>query len=147
VLELQARWIAYVWAGVCPAPSREEMEAGLAEYRRRGSPQEVTSHAISLLFARAAGVEPELNRWPSLARELLFGPLTPISFRLSGPDCLPESPQRVEEAARAFGAVPTGELTSEQRLQLHALAAARKDSSFTQFVEKVTSSGMRDWKV
>lgn len=85
-----------------------------------------------------AGVEPELHRWPALARTLLFGPLSPISFRLSGPDSLPEAPRRVEEDARAFGAVPTLELTSEQRLQLQALASARKDASFTQFVEQVT---------
>ena len=77
-----------------------------------------------------------------MARPLLFGPLN--SFRLSGPDSLLEAPRRVEEDARAFGAVPTVELTSEQSLQLQALAAARKDASFTQFVEQVTSVGRRD---
>ncbi len=49
-----------------------------------------------------------------------------------------------EEDERAFGAVPTVELTSEQRLQLQALAAVRKEASFTQFVEQVTSVGWRD---
>jgi len=145
VLELQARWIAYVWNGVRPTPSRQEMEAGLAAYRaRRGSPQKFRTHALALLFAREAGVEPELHRWPALARALLFGPLTPRSFRLSGPDSLPEASQCIEEDARAFGAVPTAALTSEQRLQLQALAAARQDASFAQFVERVTSSDTRD---
>jgi dimethylaniline monooxygenase (N-oxide forming) len=145
VLELQARWIAYVWSGVLPAPSRKEMEAGLKAYRaRRGSPQQFPMHTLAVLFAREAGVEPELYRWPALARELLFGPLTPISFRLNGPDSLPDAPQRVEKDARTFGAVPKGDLTSEQRLQLQALAAACKDASFTRYVEQVTSSGTRD---
>jgi hypothetical protein len=28
-IELQARWIAYSWSGAVPAPSREEMTAGI----------------------------------------------------------------------------------------------------------------------
>ena len=35
VVELQARWIAYVWSGIRPAPSRGEMEAGLTAYQAR----------------------------------------------------------------------------------------------------------------
>jgi hypothetical protein len=34
-LELQARWITYVWSGIRRAPSREEMSAGIAEYRSK----------------------------------------------------------------------------------------------------------------
>jgi hypothetical protein len=144
-LELQARWIASVWHGVRPAPARQEMEAGLAAYRaRRGSPQKFWPPALALLFAREAGVEPELPRWPALARARLFGPLSPISFRLSGPDSLPEAPEGVEEEARAFGAVPTAALTSAQRLQLQALAAARQDASCAQCVARVTASGTPD---
>lgn len=70
---------------------------------------------------------------------LIFGPLSPRSFRLSGPDSLPEAVERVAEDAAAFGAVPTPELTPIQRTQLQALAAARKDAAFTQFVDQVTS--------
>lgn len=138
VFELQARWIAYVWSGVRPAPARSEMEANIAAHRKyRGLPQMTSLHAMALVFARAAGVEPELRQWPELVRELLFGPLTPISFRLSGPDSLPEAARRVVEEARIFGAVPTSALTPEQKAQLQALAAARGEPSFARFVEQV----------
>ena len=72
------------------------MAAGVAAYRaRRGGPQEQMGHAMSLLLAREAGVEPDLSRWPELARALLFGPLSAVSFRLSGPDSLPEAAERI----------------------------------------------------
>jgi dimethylaniline monooxygenase (N-oxide forming) len=62
VLELQARWIAYTMSGAVPAPSKEEMEAGIAAYRgRRGMPQTALFDLMALLFARSAGVEPELH--------------------------------------------------------------------------------------
>lgn len=138
VLELQARWVAYVWSGNRPGPSGEEMKAGIAAYRaRRGSPQQTPMQCAALMFARAAGVETELERWPELARALLFGPLTPVSFRMSGHDSLPEAPRRVAQDALAFGAVPTSTFTPEQRTQLQRLAAARGDAAFTQFVERL----------
>jgi dimethylaniline monooxygenase (N-oxide forming) len=62
------------------------MQAGLAAYRaRRGSPQPLPMHSAALLFAREAGVEPEVHRWPELARALFFGPLSPISFLQKNP--------------------------------------------------------------
>jgi dimethylaniline monooxygenase (N-oxide forming) len=87
VLELQARWIAYTAAGVRPAPTPAEMAAGERRYQeRRHLPQNVPMHAMALLFARHAGVEPDLSQWPDSQPELLNGPLTPQSFRISGPD-------------------------------------------------------------
>jgi hypothetical protein len=83
-------------------------------------------------------VEPELSNWPALAPALLFGPLTPISFRLSGRDSLPDAPQQIMAEAKASGAVPTGEFTAEQRRQLQELAAVRNDVAFSQYVEQVT---------
>ena len=142
VLELQARWVANVWSGRRPEPSGDEMRAGIAAYRaRRGGPQQMLMHTAALMFARAAGVEPELERWPELARALLFGPLTPVSFRLSGHDSLPEAPGRVAEDAQAFGAMPTSTFTPEQRMQLLRLAAARGDAAFTQFLERLLMAG------
>lgn len=139
MLELQARWIAYVWGGAQPAPSLAEMEAGIADYQaRRGGPQGISMSTLALLFAREAGVEPELSSWPALAPALLFGPLTSLSFRLSGRDSLPDAPQRIMAEAKASGAVPTGEFTAEQRRQLQDLAAIRNDAAFSQYVEQVT---------
>jgi hypothetical protein len=141
VLELQARWIAYVWSGARPAPSSEAMWAGIAAlHARRNGPHQVPMHVAALLFAREAGVEPELQRWPELARALLFGPLTPVSFRLSGRDSLPDAPQRVAQEAAAFGAVPSSVLTSTERGRLQALASARRDPAFAEFVQRVAST-------
>ncbi len=145
VLESQARWIAYVWSGVRPEPSLEVMEENLAAYRAlRGTPQPRPMHAMAVLFAREAGVEPELHKWPDLARALLFGPLSPISFRLSGPDSLPEAPQLILEDAEAFGAVPASDLSPDQKARLRVLAVARRDSTFTTLVEELTHRPAHD---
>jgi hypothetical protein len=69
----------------------------------------------ALAFARAAGVEPDLNSWPHLRRALLFGPLAPSCFRLEGPDALPEAADRFACDAAAFGAITSNELTERER--------------------------------
>ena len=141
VLELQARWIAYVWSGARAAASRDAMWAGIAALRaRRNGQHQVPMHVAAVLFAREAGVEPEVERFPELARALLFGPLTPVSFRLSGRDSLPDAPQRVAQEAAAFGAVPSADLTPEQGARLRALASARRDPAFAEFVQRVASA-------
>lgn len=116
VLELQGRWIAYAWASAVPAPSREALAAGLARSRAgRGGPQSIPMQELALLFARNAGLEPDLGRWPDLERALLFGPLTPVSFRLQGKDSLDDAPALTAAAAAAFGAIRTPEMTGEER--------------------------------
>ena len=83
-------------------------------------------HAMAALFARHAGVEPDPFRWPYLRRALMFGPLSPASFRLDGPDCLSDAPTRILEDARAFGCQTTPELTAEEEARwalLHPTAA------------------------
>jgi len=135
VLELQARWIAYMLSGAQPMPSPAEMEAGVAAYRsRRDGPQTVIMHDAAVLFARAAGVEPDPEQWPELARALMFGPLTPMSFRLSGRDSLPDAAQRFAEEVKCFGCIPSNELSPMQVGQLQALAMARGDERFSRFV-------------
>jgi dimethylaniline monooxygenase (N-oxide forming) len=124
-IELQARWIAYTWSGAVPGPSDEEMSASIAAYRaRRELPQKSRMNVVSLQFARAAGVEPSLERWPDLAMPLLFGPLSPVSFRLEGRDALPDAPARVIAEAAAFGCVSSRVPTPAQSEQLEELATA-----------------------
>jgi hypothetical protein len=123
-LELQARWIAYTWSGVVPAPSDDELRAGVAACRgRRAAPQKGRMNVVSLQFARAARVEPSLVRWPHLTAALLFGPLSPASFRLEGRDALPDAAERVAADAEAFGCL-RGAPTAAQCAQLDELAAA-----------------------
>jgi dimethylaniline monooxygenase (N-oxide forming) len=134
-LELQARWVAYAWGGVVAAPSRETMVAGVEAYRtRRGTSQVLRMHALARLWAREAHVEPDLARWPHLARPLLFGPQSPSSFRLDGPDALPDAAARVAEDAMAFGTLADLTLTADEKVQLQTLAAARGEPWFSAFV-------------
>ncbi|HVN32831.1 MAG TPA: NAD(P)-binding domain-containing protein [Thermoanaerobaculaceae bacterium] len=141
VLELQARWIAYVWSGALPALSSDAMWAGIAALRaQRNGQHQVPMNVAALLFAREAGVEPDLQRWPELARALLFGPLTAVSFRLDGRDALPDAPQRVAQDAATFRAVPSTVLTPEERSGLEALASARNEPVLTQLVQRLASA-------
>ena len=129
VLELQARWIAYVWSGAVSAVPSEQMR------RELSANTSFPMHTAALTFARAAGVEPQLDQWPQLARALLFGPLSGISFRLSGRDSLREAAQRVKDEATMFGAIPTPEFTSVERRQLEALGVASGDRRLSRILE------------
>jgi hypothetical protein len=141
VAELSARWIAYVWSGVRPMPSREEMEAGIAAYRkRRDRPQTVPMHVAALMFARLAGVEPDLTRWPELLRALVFGPLAPVGFRLEGPDAVADAPQRLAAAAAAFGAITSPTLAPEEAARLQAIAQARKNEGLALLVTRLAGA-------
>jgi dimethylaniline monooxygenase (N-oxide forming) len=116
-LELQARWIAYTWGGTVPATSEAAQRSAIDAYRtRRGTSQRTRMNLVSLTFARAAGVEPNLRNWPELRRALLFGPLTPSCFRLEGPDALRDAPARFARDAAAFGAITSNQLTEREQM-------------------------------
>ena len=67
----------------------------------------------------------------------MFGPLTPMSFRMSGRDSLPDAPKRFAADVQAFGCVPSNELAPMQIGQLEGLAGARRDEAFSQYVATV----------
>lgn len=116
VLELQARWIGYCFAGIVPMPSQAEMAEGVARARAmRAGPPALPMHVAALAFARNAGVEPDLSARPDLERALLFGPLSAVSFRLDGADALADAARRVQGAAAAFGAIAHPALTAEEQ--------------------------------
>lgn len=124
-LELQARWIAYTWAGAIPAPSEAERRSAIQTYRaRRGTSQKSRMNLVALTFARAACVEPHLENWPHLRRALLFGPLAPSGFRLEGQDALADAPVRFVRDAAAFGAITSNELTEREQRYWTAVKAA-----------------------
>jgi dimethylaniline monooxygenase (N-oxide forming) len=124
-LELQARWIAYTWGGAIPAPSATDLHLAISSYRsKRGMPQKTRMNLAALTFARAAGVEPRLENWPQLRRALLFGPLAPSSFRIEGPDALPDAPARFARDAAAYGAIMSNELTERERRYTALLESA-----------------------
>jgi dimethylaniline monooxygenase (N-oxide forming) len=140
VLEQQARWVAYAWSGALGMPKDQAMRQGVEAYRaQRHLPQLVPMHTTARIFASEAGVEPNLTEWPDLARPLLFGPLTAISFRLSGRDALADARERLLRDASEFGVVPSLQLLPEQCAQLQALAAARRDLDFAALVGRITA--------
>jgi dimethylaniline monooxygenase (N-oxide forming) len=140
-LELQARWITYAWSGIRPHPTRDQMNAGIADYRsQRAGSQLQSMHLMALLFAREAGVEPNLEDWPELVWELLFGPLSAVSFRLSGPDKLPDAGMRIAAEAQTLGGVVGSGFSSEQVTQLQVLAPDLKNSRFTELVDRIATS-------
>jgi Flavin-binding monooxygenase-like len=145
VLELQARWITYLWSGQRPMPTDGEMRDGIEAYRAaRHLPQSVPMHLLAIQFARLAGVEPRLDEFPQLARELLFGPLCPISFRLSGPDALADAANGAAKAAALSGAVPEPGLAPDQAARIQALATARDDGELARLL--VTLESNRRWR-
>lgn len=140
-LELQARWLAYVLSGARPTPSLVHMRAGIAACQKmRAYPPSVAGNHAMLLFAREAGVDPQLHDWPDLARALLYGPMSAMTFRLSGRDSLPHAAQLVTEDARAYGVVASTDFTEEERAQLQGLARVHRDKAFTRFVERMASA-------
>ncbi|MFC0385723.1 flavin-containing monooxygenase [Muricoccus vinaceus] len=124
VLELQARWLAYSWSGVVPMPGAAIMQGGLAACRmRRGGPQAVPMNAMALLFAGHAGVEPDADLWPELRRALLFGPLSPASFRLVGPDRCAGAAARIAADAASFGCLASPMITTEEAARWESIKA------------------------
>lgn len=98
-LEQQARWIAYAWTGVLPAPTREELQASLERcvtqqlgvgYREQ--------HEMAIRFGRLAGVDPGAHvdgSDPELAAVLPRTTVSADTFRLGGPDSDPGARDRV----------------------------------------------------
>lgn len=122
VLELQARWLASVWAGPGPDADRMRTELASGRYRPvRGT--NVPMHVMALLFSRLAGVEPDIAEDPGLTRALLFGPLSPASFRLSGPDARQDARHRTLQAAAAFGHIEGPEMSPDQAAFREAISA------------------------
>jgi hypothetical protein len=89
-------------------------------------PVALPMHALAVMFARLGGVEPDPAGWPEMNRALLFGPLSPASFRLEGPYALPEAAARTAAAASAFGAFVSPEFTPEEAELASALAGDRQ---------------------
>lgn len=116
VLELQSRWLASQWAADGPDAVKMCKALSSGTYRPvRGA--SVPMHVMAILFARLADVEPNLDAWPEMRRALLFGPLSPASFRIVGPHAFADAPERTLEAAAAFGHILSGQMEGDE-LQL-----------------------------
>jgi dimethylaniline monooxygenase (N-oxide forming) len=84
LLELQARWIVATWTGQVTVPDRAKMLATIAQ----GRPPLDAHNSLALTLAEELGVAPNAEDWPELAEALIFGPLLPPRYRLSGPGAM-----------------------------------------------------------
>jgi cation diffusion facilitator CzcD-associated flavoprotein CzcO len=99
LLELQARWTMAVWSGAAALPGDRYVRASAATPR----PPLEAHNALALALADELGVSPTTAEWPDLAEPLLFGPMLPARYRLSGPDARPWAAQ---EFASALATAP-----------------------------------------
>ena len=84
LLELQARWIVATWTGQVALPDEAKMRATIAQ----GQPPLDAHNALALTLAEELGVAPNVEDWPELSEALIFGPLLPPRYRLSGPGAM-----------------------------------------------------------
>jgi dimethylaniline monooxygenase (N-oxide forming) len=124
LLELQARWIVSTWTGQVALPGRAKMRATIAE----GQPPLDAHNSLALTLAEELGVAPNVDNWPELSEALIFGPLLPPRYRLSGPGAMHNAADLFAEQLAAsprapvdpadLDALPTfglgGALTSQQ---------------------------------
>jgi dimethylaniline monooxygenase (N-oxide forming) len=122
LLELQARWIAAVWSGAVALPDETVMRRALAQPR----PPLDAHNALALTLSEELGVAPEPVDWQDLCEPLLFGPMLPPRYRLSGPGALPNARRAF---AQQLAASPRTPVESSDVDALHELgwdAAAAK---------------------
>jgi dimethylaniline monooxygenase (N-oxide forming) len=87
LVELQARWIAAAWSGEVALPDEHVMRDAIAQPR----PPIDAHNALALALSEELGVAPEPTDWPDLYEPLLFGPMLPPRYRLSGPGARPDA--------------------------------------------------------
>jgi dimethylaniline monooxygenase (N-oxide forming) len=112
--ELQARWIAAVWSGQVELPGDEALRAAIAAPR----PPLDAHNALALTLSEELGVAPDQADWPDLAEALLFGPMLPPRYRLSGPGARADAHA---EFSRQLAASPRARVDPVDVEALHGL--------------------------
>ena len=102
LLELQARWIVATWTGQVTLPDEAKMRATIAQ----GQPALDPHHSLALTLAEELGVAPSPSEWPELSEALVFGPLLPPRYRLSGPGAMHSAAELFTEQLAASPRAP-----------------------------------------
>ena len=102
LLELQARWIVAAWTGQVTLPNEARIRATIAQ----GQPPLDAHNALSLTLAEELGVSPNVEQWPELSEALVFGPLLPPRYRLSGPGAMQSAADLFAEQLAASPRAP-----------------------------------------
>ncbi|UOA16945.1 flavin-containing monooxygenase [Sulfitobacter dubius] len=101
-LELQARYLAYSWGSVVPAAEDATLRDACARARsERGKDR--YRHIQTLRFARLAGCDPEGAVDAPTAAMLAANAVTALSFRLTGPDALPDAAAQLRAETLRYG--------------------------------------------
>ena len=96
-LEQQARYIAYSWGGILPAPTDAQLRAALQACQDEGHHSDYENqNAVALRFARLCGTDPDPASLgdPALLAKIRRSATTGILYRLTGPDALPDGIER-----------------------------------------------------
>ena len=109
LLELQARWIIAVWAGDAELPDETTMRRTIAE----GQPPLDAHNALALTLAEELGVSPDVDARRELGEALMFGPLLPPRYRLSGPGAQPGAADLFRQQLSASPRAPVEEADLE----------------------------------
>jgi dimethylaniline monooxygenase (N-oxide forming) len=102
LLELQARWIVATWTGQVTLPDEAKMRATIAQ----GQPPLDAHNSLALTLAEELGVAPNVENWPELSEALIFGPLLPPRYRLSGPGAMQSAADLFAEQLAASPRAP-----------------------------------------
>jgi dimethylaniline monooxygenase (N-oxide forming) len=102
LLELQARWIVAAFAGEVGLPDAPVMRHVIARPR----PALDAHNALALTLSEQLGVAPEPIDWPEICEPLLFGPMLPPRYRLSGPGAAPGAAARFSQQLAASPRAP-----------------------------------------
>jgi dimethylaniline monooxygenase (N-oxide forming) len=102
LLELQARLIVATWTGQVALPDEATMRATIAQ----GEPPLDPHNALALTLAEELGVAPNATDWPELSEALMFGPMLPPRYRLSGPGAMDGAAELFAEQLAASPCAP-----------------------------------------
>jgi hypothetical protein len=102
LLELQARLIVGTWTGEVPLPDEAKMRATIAQ----DQPPLEAHNSLALTLAEDLGVAPDPENWPQFSDALIFGPLLPPRYRLSGPGAMNSAADQFAEQLAASPRAP-----------------------------------------
>ena len=115
VLELQARWIAMVFADQRSLIEPNQMQEQVQQFREmRKHKAPLLYHEVAVEVAIAAGLEPDIEDFPELAAGLVFGPIIPAQFRLSGHGSHAKGREQLDAALAEVGQTATPKIDGEQ---------------------------------
>jgi cation diffusion facilitator CzcD-associated flavoprotein CzcO len=120
LLELQARWIFSVWSGALALPEPQHMREAIVTPR----PILESHNALALMLSEESGVSPDPLAWPALSEPLLFGPMLPARYRLSGPGARASAAQDYRRALATAPRAPVDPADVEALRRFGLSAAA-----------------------